>query len=95
MPKERSEESSGKKFWSSKRIITIFILAFVFIFGIMFAHYYIEPMLGQDCMNDLRICKAQVRVLDEENRACYQQNHDLNMLLKACEYDLRRYQETG
>tara|TARA_Y100000310_G_scaffold336351_1_gene420620 strand:- start:1799 stop:2086 length:288 start_codon:yes stop_codon:yes gene_type:complete len=94
MIKENNSERSGKSFWSSKRIITVFLIIFGVILGMLLQHYYIEPALGSGCLDDLLICKAQVQVLDEENEACYQQNYDLNRMVTSCEYDLRRYQET-
>lgn len=94
MAKQKSTEARGRSFWSSSRIITVFLILFGIIIGMLIQHYYIEPALGETCVEELRICKSQVQVLDEENEACYLRNYDLNRLLTACEYNLRRYQET-
>ena len=88
-------ENNGRKrrFWSSKRIITIFLIVFGIIIGMLAQHYYIEPLISDQCIEDLRICKAQTSVLDEENDACYQQANDLQRLLDDCERDLELYRQ--
>ena len=95
MPKEKSVESHGKGFWSSKRIIVVFLIFMGVIVGVLIEHYYIEPVIGEQSVGELHICKSQVQVLDEENEACYQKNYDLNRMLTSCEYNLKRYQETA
>jgi hypothetical protein len=89
MPMERSSEKSGV--WTSARIVTIFILALGIILGVLIAHYFVEPALGDRCVEALGICKSQVQVLNEENDACYQQNYDLNRLLEGCTDELEQY----
>jgi len=62
-----------KSFWTSKRIMTIAIIVFGIVVGMLAQHYYVEPLLGEACIEDLRICKAQNQVLNEENVVCYEQ----------------------
>lgn len=88
MLEEKSTERRRKKFWNSKRILTAFLIIIGIILGMLLQHYYIEPALGQTTFQELKICKAQNQVLDEENDACYQQNYDLNRMLADCERDL-------
>jgi len=88
-------EKVARKFWSSKRIITFFLILFGIFVGMLVQHYYLEPLLSDECIDDLRFCKTQVLVLDEENNACYQQNDDLNTLLKECERNLGLYRQQG
>jgi len=91
----KSSEKDGKSFWSAKRIVSIFLLLFGIIAGMLLQHYYLEPLLTNDCVDSLGICKAQVSALDEENTTCFQQVFDLNRMLNLCNYDLQRYMETA
>jgi hypothetical protein len=88
-------KQGGKGFWSSQRIVLFFLLSLALIFGMLVQHYYLGPLLSGGCVEELRICKSQVQVLDEENKACYQQNYDLNRLLTPCIRDLQRWEESG
>lgn len=94
MPKEKSSERSGKSFWSSKRIIIVFLVFLGLIVGMLIQHYYVEPVIGERCLGDLSICKSQNQVLDEENNACYQKNYDLNRPLADCQRDLRFFEQS-
>ena len=93
MVKEKSEHP-GNGFWSTGRIILATCLVFVFLFGALVEHYYIEPSISQGCVEELRICKIQGQALGEESRECYQKADDLNRLLADCGRDLQRYKET-
>jgi hypothetical protein len=86
-------EKIARKFWSSKRILTFFLILFGIFVGMLVQHYYLEPLLSNGCIDDLRFCKTQVSVLDEENSACYQQNYDLDRRLNYCERDLELYRQ--
>ncbi|MDP6671209.1 MAG: hypothetical protein QGI60_05360 [archaeon] len=88
-------EKIARKFWSSKRIVTFFLILFGIFVGMLVQHYYLEPLLSDDCVDDLRFCKTQVSVLNEENNSCYQQNYDLDRLLKDCERNLELFREQG
>ncbi len=83
-------EGKRKGFWSAKRIVSLFLIAFGFLFGLLVQHYYIEPLLSNDCVDDLVVCKAQVQALDEESASYAQQVHDLNTVFGFCNNDLQR-----
>jgi hypothetical protein len=87
MAKEKSFESV-KNFWSSRRILSVFLIIFGLIFGMLLQHYYIEPLIGDNAIDELRFCKTQQAVLNEENEYCYQKVHDINALLRVCSQTL-------
>ena len=88
-------EKGSRKFWSSKRILTFFLILFGIFVGMLVQHYYLEPLLSDGCIEDLRFCKTQASVLDEENNSCYQKNYDLDRRLTDCERDLELYRQQG
>jgi len=68
---EEKESKKKKRFWTSKRVGIAALIVFCLIVGAAIEHYLIEPVIGEYCLEDLRICKQQNQVLNEENQACY------------------------
>ena len=68
---EEDSKKKKKKFWTSKRIGVAALIVFCLIVGAVLEHYLVEPVIGERCLESLRICKTQNQVLNEENQACY------------------------
>lgn len=77
-----------KKGFSSQLVLLLFCLLFGLIVGILVAHFYIEPILAPQTIQELAQCKAQKDLLNIENQNCLTQLYDANGLLKACENEL-------
>ena len=64
----------GKRsFWQAKSILVFFSLFFVFVAGILIEHFYLEPLLAPQNFEQLKLCKAENALLQQENADCLSQ----------------------
>jgi hypothetical protein len=71
---EEDRPKRGKKsFWSSSVVLLLFCLILGMIIGALAAHFYIEPLFAPQTVQDLKQCKTQNALLNQENKDCLKQ----------------------
>jgi capsule polysaccharide export protein KpsE/RkpR len=74
---EDRPKRSKKSFWSSSAVLLLFCIILGIIIGAVIAHLYIEPLFAPQTALDLKQCKSQNSLLNQENQDCLQQLHAL------------------
>ena len=83
-----------RSFWSSRKIITTFVLIFGIIVGIILSHYFVEPIIGQQYFNKYLNCESTRKLLDEQVDECLLNLNNAQSNWEACNEDLLQCRES-
>ncbi len=76
---EDRPKRSKKSFWSSSAVLLLFCIILGIIIGAVVAHLYIEPLFAPQIALDLKQCKSQNSLLNQENQDCLKQLYSLGI----------------
>ncbi|MDD5163724.1 MAG: hypothetical protein PHD95_05975 [Candidatus ainarchaeum sp.] len=77
---EDRHKRSKKSFWSSSAVLLLFCLILGMIIGALAVHLYIEPLFAPQIAQDLKECKTQNSLLNQENKDCLNQLYSLGIV---------------
>ncbi len=70
-----SPRKKKKKFFS-KRNVFLIVLVIGIVLGAAVQHFYLEPLLEPAKMEQLKLCKSQNELLNQENQECLNKLYD-------------------